>query len=102
VPPQRRTGAAGTRVVAILASYLKEAHRLYSLLDRRLAQHEFVADDYSIADIAIWPWVSRHEWQTVDLNVYANVKRWSECRQPIDKLPHEECRDDTNEEVHHR
>jgi GSH-dependent disulfide-bond oxidoreductase len=56
--------------------YLKEAHRLYSVLDRRLAQHEFVADDYSIADIAIWPWVSRHEWQTVDLNAYANVKRW--------------------------
>jgi GSH-dependent disulfide-bond oxidoreductase len=56
--------------------YLKEAPRLYSVLDRRLAQHEFVADDYSIADIAIWPWVSRHEWQTVDLNAYANVKRW--------------------------
>jgi GST-like protein len=35
--------------------YLKEAHRLYGVLDRRLAQHEFVADDYSIADIAIWP-----------------------------------------------
>ena len=46
------------------------------MLDRRLAQHEFVADDYSIADIAIWPWVSRYEWQTVDLNAYANVKRW--------------------------
>ena len=56
--------------------YLKEAHRLYSVLDRRLAQHEFVADDYSIADIAIWPWVARYEWQTVDLNTYANVKRW--------------------------
>jgi GSH-dependent disulfide-bond oxidoreductase len=55
--------------------YLKEAHRLYSVLDRRLAQHEFVADDYSIADIAIWPWVSRYEWQTVDLSAYANVKR---------------------------
>ena len=56
--------------------YLKEAHRLYGVLDRRLAQHEFVADDYSIADIAIWPWVSRYEWQTVDLSAYANVKRW--------------------------
>ena len=31
---------------------------------------------YSIADIAIWPWVSRYEWQTVDLNAYPNVKRW--------------------------
>ena len=56
--------------------YLKEAHRLYGVLDRRLADREFVADDYSIADIAIWPWVSRYEWQTVDLNQYPNVKRW--------------------------
>ena len=45
--------------------YLKEAQRLYGVLDRRLADHEFVADDYSIADIAIWPWISRYEWQTM-------------------------------------
>ena len=50
--------------------YLKEAHRLYGVLDRRLNGREFVADNYSIADIAIWPWVSRYEWQTVDLNQY--------------------------------
>src|SRR6202162_685843 len=56
--------------------YLKEAHRLYGVLDRRLAEHKFVADDYSVADIAIWPWVSRYEWQTVDLKQYANVARW--------------------------
>ena len=56
--------------------YLKEAHRLYGVLDRRLAGREFVADDYSVADIAIWPWVSRYEWQTVDLSQYPNVKRW--------------------------
>ena len=42
----------------------------------RLKDHEYVADDYSIADIAIWPWISRYEWQTVDLNKYPNVKRW--------------------------
>jgi GST-like protein len=58
------------------ARYLEEAHRLYGVLDRRLADHEFVADAYSIADIAIWPWVSRYEWQTVDLNQYAHVARW--------------------------
>ena len=46
------------------------------MLDRRLADREFVAGDYSIADIAIWPWVSRFEWQTVDLNKYPAVKRW--------------------------
>ena len=56
--------------------YLKEAHRLYGVLDRRLAQREYVADDYSIADIAIWPWISRFEWQTIDMNQYPNVKRW--------------------------
>jgi GST-like protein len=56
--------------------YLAEAHRLYGVLDRQLAQREYVADAYSIADIAIWPWISRFEWQTVDLNQYPNVKRW--------------------------
>jgi GSH-dependent disulfide-bond oxidoreductase len=56
--------------------FLKEARRLYAVLDRRLAERAFVADDYSIADIAIWPWVSRFEWQTIDLNQYPNVRRW--------------------------
>jgi GST-like protein len=56
--------------------YLKEAHRLYGVLDRRLEGRDFVADDYSIADIAIWPWIARHEWQTIDLAQYPNVKRW--------------------------
>jgi len=56
--------------------YLKEAHRLYGVLNKRLADREYVADQYSMADIAIWPWVSRFEWQTVDLNQYPNVKRW--------------------------
>ncbi len=58
--------------------YLKEANRLYGVLDRRLAEREFVADAYSIADIAIWPWVSRFEWQTIDLDEYPNVRRWYE------------------------
>jgi GSH-dependent disulfide-bond oxidoreductase len=56
--------------------FFKEAQRLYGVLDRRLADREFVADAYSIADIAIWPWVSRYEWQTVDLHQYPNVLRW--------------------------
>ena len=56
--------------------YLKEAHRLYGVLDKRLEGREFVADEYSIADIAIWPWISRFEWQTIDLAKYPNVKRW--------------------------
>lgn len=56
--------------------YLKETHRLYGVLDKRLAEHEYVAGVYSIADMAIWPWISRFEWHTVDLNQYANVARW--------------------------
>ena len=56
--------------------YLKEAHRLYGVLDKRLKDHEYMAGDYSVADIATWPWISRYEWQTIDLNQYPNVKRW--------------------------
>ena len=61
--------------------YLKEAHRLYGVLNKRLADHEYVADDYSIADIAIWPWVSRYEWQTVDLNQYPTSSAGTRDRQ---------------------
>ena len=56
--------------------YLKEAHRLYKVLNTQLGLHEYVAGEYSIADIAIWPWISRFEWQTINLNDYPNVKRW--------------------------
>jgi len=56
--------------------YGKEAQRLYGVLDRRLADHEYIADDYSIADMALWPWISRYEWQAIDWAHFPNVKRW--------------------------
>ena len=56
--------------------YAKEAQRLYGVLDRRLAGREFIVDTYSIADIATWPWISRFEWQKIDLAQFPNVKRW--------------------------
>ncbi len=56
--------------------YGKEAQRLYGVLDRRLEGREFLADDYSIADMATWPWISRFEWQEIDMNTFPNVKRW--------------------------
>jgi GST-like protein len=56
--------------------FLNEAKRLYGVMDRRLADHEFLAGEYSVADIATWPWISRFEWQTIDLNEFPNVKRW--------------------------
>jgi GSH-dependent disulfide-bond oxidoreductase len=56
--------------------YAKEAQRLYGVLDRRLAGREFIVDTYSIADIATWPWISRFQWQKIDLAQFPNVKRW--------------------------
>lgn len=56
--------------------YLKENRRLYKVLDTRLAEREFLADEYSIADIATWPWISRFEWQTMNLDEYPSLKRW--------------------------
>lgn len=56
--------------------YSKENARLYAVLDKRLGEHEYLADDYSIADIATWPWISRFEWQQMDLNAYPHLKRW--------------------------
>jgi GST-like protein len=56
--------------------YANEAKRLYKVLNSRLEGRDFVAGDYSIADISIWPWISRFEWQGIDLNEYPNVKRW--------------------------
>ena len=53
-----------------------EAARLYGVLDRRLEGRDYVCDDYSIADMAIWPWASRYEWQEIDLADYPNVRAW--------------------------
>jgi GST-like protein len=54
----------------------REAARIYKVLDTHLATRDFVAGDYSVADMAIWPWASRYEWQEIDLNDYANVRDW--------------------------
>lgn len=56
--------------------YHEESKRLYGVLDRRLEGREHVVDDYSIADMAIYPWTARHEWHQVDLADFPNVKRW--------------------------
>ena len=57
--------------------YSKETRRLYGVLDKRLAEAEYVAGAYSIADMAIFPWCSRADWQGIDLAAdFPNVKRW--------------------------
>ena len=56
--------------------YAKENARIYGVLDRRLSSYEYLAGEYSIADIATWPWISRFEWQGMDFASYPNLKRW--------------------------
>lgn len=56
--------------------FLKEGKRLYGVLDRQLEGRPHVLGELSIVDIAIWPWISRFEWQTIDLKEYPNVCRW--------------------------
>jgi len=61
--------------------YVKETNRLYGVLDRQLAQHAFVAGDYSIADMACYPWIVPHERQGQKLEDFPHVKRWFEAMQ---------------------
>lgn len=56
--------------------YHKEAQRLYSVLDARLEGRDHVAGELSVADIAIWCWVSRYSYQHINLRDYSNVLRW--------------------------
>ncbi len=68
--------AAPEQVPYGIKRYTDETRRLYGVLDRRLAEAAFLADEYSIADIATFPWIARHEWHKVDLAEFPNVKRW--------------------------
>ena len=68
--------AAPEQVPYGIKRYTDEARRLYGVLDRRLAEAAYLADEYSIADIATFPWIARHEWHKVDLAEFPNVKRW--------------------------
>jgi len=56
--------------------YGKETVRLYGVMDKRLAESEYLAGEYTIADIATYPWVARHDFHEVDLAQFPNVKRW--------------------------
>jgi len=58
--------------------YQKETFRLYQVLDDQLKENEYLADDFSIADIATWPWVRRHRWAGVEIEKLFNLRRWME------------------------
>lgn len=70
---------APEKIPYAIERYVKETNRLYGVLDRQLAKHEHVAGDYSIADMACYPWVVPHERQGQNLDDFPHVKRWFEA-----------------------
>jgi GST-like protein len=56
--------------------YKRESRRLLEVLDRRLEDNEYLAGDYSIADIANWSWAKSYDWPGIDISGLANLKRW--------------------------
>jgi len=71
---------APEKVPYAIKRYTDETARLYGVLDRRLADRAYVAgEDYSIADMAIYPWIVPHTFQLQDLNDFPHLKRWFEA-----------------------
>jgi GST-like protein len=68
--------AAPEPVPYAIERYTRETRRLYKVLDGHLAERDYLAPEYSVADIATYPWVARYEWHKVDLNEFPAVKRW--------------------------
>jgi GSH-dependent disulfide-bond oxidoreductase len=59
-----------------IGRYQREARRLFEVYDRRLAGQEFLAGDYSIADMATWPWIISHDWSGVSVDGLTHLQRW--------------------------
>ena len=70
------TQYAPEKISYAIERYTKETARLYAVLNKRLAEREFIAGDYSIADMASYPWIVPHERQGQNLDDFPNLKRW--------------------------
>lgn len=70
---------APEKIPYAIERYVKETNRLYGVLDRRLALHDFIAGEYSIADMACYPWIVPHERQQQNLADFPHLKRWFEA-----------------------
>lgn len=81
----------GIQVEYAVGRYRAEAERLYGVLDERLAGREWIADEFSVADIAVFPWVRVAKGQGVDLARYPQVQRWCEsvAARPSARRKHE-------------
>ncbi|HTT43572.1 MAG TPA: glutathione S-transferase N-terminal domain-containing protein [Steroidobacteraceae bacterium] len=64
------------KIPAAIDRYQREVQRLFGVLDVQLGRHEYIAGEYSIADIALWPWVSGYEWSGVSVAEFAHLQRW--------------------------
>ncbi len=67
---------AAERMPYSIERYINEAKRIYRVMDEHLERESFFAGEYSIADIAIFPWVNLHERQHIDLDNYPHLRRW--------------------------
>ena len=72
----RKFAGAGDREPYAAQRYTSESGRLYNVMDRRLRDREFLAGDYSIADIAVYPWATYHAYQGQSLDDFPEVARW--------------------------
>ena len=80
--------AAPEPVPYAIERYTKETRRLYGVMDRHFESNRYLAGDYSIADIATYPWVARFEWHKVNLEDFPAVKRWFDeigSREPVQR-----------------
>jgi glutathione S-transferase/GST-like protein len=64
------------KIQPVIDRYQREVTRLFGVLDRQLASHEYIAGAYSIADIALWPWVSGHDYSGVSVEEFPGLQRW--------------------------
>ncbi len=66
------------KIPSVIKRYQDETKRLLTVMDGRLADHAFLAGDYSIADMACWPWVMQHDWAGVSIDDLPHLRRWLE------------------------
>ncbi len=64
------------KIPAVIKRYQDETKRLFTVMNTRLADHAFLAGDYSIADMACWPWVMQHDWAGVPIDDLPHLQRW--------------------------
>jgi glutathione S-transferase len=67
------------KLPSVIRRYQDETRRLFTVMDSRLADHAYLAGDYSIADMACWPWVRQHDWAGVAIDGLPHLQRWLEA-----------------------